>query len=302
MGVLFLIALLFKRVTGTAVFPFAMMALTEDRDTPSRDGRRFSYPVAATKLIYAGSIVVLNATGYAEPATAAVAKKALGRACAQVDNSAGANGDLSVEVEEGVFRYSNSAGGDEVTLAEVGSACFLVDDGTVAKTSAGGTRSVAGYIRDVDANGVWVEIRNVYSADGDLVAANNLSDVASAATARANLAANKIVLDLEVADLTSASAKVYRVVSPVAGTIKKIYSVIDGPLTVGDATLAGKIGAVAITNGVITITQAGSAAGDVDVATPTAANVVAVDDVISVTVGGTNTAAKSAKVTIYIET
>lgn len=282
--------------------PFGFMALTEDANTPARDAKYFSYKVAAAKKIYLGSLVMLGATGFAEPGATATGKKAAGRANAQIDNSAGADGDLRVPVEEGTFRFKNSAGGDEITIAEIGQSCFIVDDETVAKTSAGGTRSVGGYIRDVDDEGVWVEISNVHSADGDLVAANNLSDVADAGTARANLAANKVTLNLEVADLTSASALVYRVVSPVAGTIKKIYSVIDDALADGDATLTGKIGAVAITNGVITITQAGSAAGDVDVATPTAANVVDIADVISLTVGGTNTAAKSAKITIYIET
>ncbi len=150
---------------------------------------------------------------------------------------------------------------------------------------------------------VYVDLGMPSSIDGDLLAGNNLSDIASAATARANIGANKVPLDLEVADLVGVDAKVYRRVSPVAGLIKKVYSVIDAALTTGNATLTTKIGATAVTNGVVTITQAASAAGDVDVATPTALNTVAIGDVISVTVGGTNDETDvTAAVTIYIET
>lgn len=89
-------------------------------------------------------------------------------------------------------------------------------------------------------------------------------------------------------------------VAPLAGTITKIYSVIDGALTTGDATLTAKINTTAITTGVITITQSASAAGDVDVATPTALNTVVAGDYIAVTVGGSNAAAKTAHVTVAI--
>jgi hypothetical protein len=96
------------------------------------------------------------------------------------------------------------------------------------------------------------------------------------------------------------------VVSPVAGTIETIQSVIDGALTTGNATLTGKIihagSSANITDGVITITQAGSAANDVDSVSPSALNDVAKGDVISITVGGTNDAARTATVTIDIAT
>lgn len=300
LAVLFLVGLLLAAAKFQFI-PFGMAALAEDRMTPMRDGFKFRYKVAAAKKIYQGALVVLNSSGYAEPGATATGKIALGRAAHFVDNTAGSNGDLFVDVEEGVFQYGNSTSTDEITIAQIGSVCFIVDDQTVAKTSSSGTRSVAGYVRAVDADGVWVQVKNTASADGDLVAANNLSDVASAATARANIGANKVALTVRASDITSSGAAVYRVVTPVAGTIAKIYSVINGALADGDATLTGKIGATGITNGVITITQSGSAAGDVDVATPTAANVVVAGDVLSVTVGGTNTAARVAEVTFLIE-
>lgn len=87
---------------------------------------------------------------------------------------------------------------------------------------------------------------------------------------------------------------VYRVLSPYAGTVSAIKSVLQGALTTGNATLTGKINGVAITTGVLTLTQAGSAPGDIDTCSPTAAKTVAVGDELSWTVGGTNDAAVGA--------
>jgi hypothetical protein len=241
-----------------------MGALSADRNTPSRTGLQFEPGVKGTKKIYAGSLVALSA-GFATPAAALQGLVVLGRAEEQVDNTNGNDGDVTVKVTSGVFRYANSAAGDEITAAEIGKDCFVVDDQTVAKTDGGAARPRAGVVIDVDAQGVWIAVGP-------------------------HIPQRRAFIDLQVVDLVSANAKVYRAVSPVSGVITKIRSVLDlGALATGDATLTGKIGATAITNGVITITQAGSAAGDVDVATPTAANLVAAGDVISFTVGGTNT-------------
>lgn len=109
--------------------------------------------------------------------------------------------------------------------------------------------------------------------------------------ARTDLGVNKVYVPLRVATLVGTG--VYWVYSPYAGTVTAVISITEGVLTTGDATLTAKIGrpGVAITNGVITITQVGSAAGDSDSATPTAANTVAVGDPLSLTVGGTNATA-----------
>lgn len=128
-----------------------------------------------------------------------------------------------------------------------------------------------------------------------------LFTAATAAAARTTLGGGANKIPLTVTATTLVGTGVYRVVTPVAGTVTKIYSVIDGALTTGNATLTGKIGTTAITDGALTITQAGSAAGDVDSATPSALNTVSAGDVLSVTVGGTNDAAVSAKVTFLIE-
>lgn len=104
---------------------------------------------------------------------------------------------------------------------------------------------------------------------------------------------------LDVASLVGTG--VYGLPCPFAGTVVKIYSRLKAPLTTGDATLTPKIGATAITDGALTITQSGSAIGDIDSATPSAANVVAEGSNLSVTVGGTNNAAVGATVTFLIK-
>lgn len=135
-----------------------MSALTADRNTLTKDGRLRSLPVAAGKVIWAGALVVENATGFIEPATTATGKVAAGRAEQWVDNTGGADGAVSVRVARGIFAFANSAGGDAIARTEIGKTVYMVDDQTVAKTDATGTRSAAGRVFDVDADGVWVEI------------------------------------------------------------------------------------------------------------------------------------------------
>lgn len=133
-----------------------MSATSAERNTKRRNGDRLSLPAAASKVL-AGTIVVINAAGFAEAATTATGKKAAGVAEETVDNSAGSAGDLQVPVRRGVFQFANSASTDAIALTEIGSTCYLVDNQTVAKTDGTGTRSAAGIVRDVDADGVWVQ-------------------------------------------------------------------------------------------------------------------------------------------------
>lgn len=95
---------------------------------------------------------------------------------------------------------------------------------------------------------------------------------------------NEIVLTLDIAD--GSAEATYFLVSPHAGTISKIYSVIDDAVATADITITANIGAVPVTNGVVTIATAASAAGDVDSATPTAANAVTAGQAINFVVTG----------------
>lgn len=136
-----------------------MTALTKDRATPNRSGEHVSHPMLANAKIFAGALVVVDANGWAKPAATATGLKAVGRAERFADNTGGANGAASVLVRRlQVFLFENKSD-DLVDRGDIGADCWIVDDQTVAGTSGGDTRSVAGKVVDVDADGVWVEIR-----------------------------------------------------------------------------------------------------------------------------------------------
>ena len=75
------------------------------------------------------------------------------------------------------------------------------------------------------------------------------------------------------ADISTASSAF--TVSPIRGKVVEVGSVIYAAITTANAAITTEIAGTAITGGSFTITQSGSAAGDVDSAVPTAANNVA---------------------------
>ncbi|MDX2008255.1 MAG: hypothetical protein SFU83_23675 [Meiothermus sp.] len=133
-----------------------MAAATEPRDTVRREGRLLSHPVKANVTCFQGTIAVRDAAGFAAPGSTAVGLVALGMFPQTYDNAGGANGAIAADIEPGIYKWENSAAGDLITSADVGNDCFIVDDQTVAKTSGANTRSVAGKVVAVDADGVWV--------------------------------------------------------------------------------------------------------------------------------------------------
>jgi hypothetical protein len=280
-----------------------MTALAADRGPIEHLGPDYSAEVYQSSKIYMGSIVCMNSSGYAVKGSTSTSLIALGVANAQADNSSGSDGDISVSYREGVFSFGNSSGADEITEAERGQACYIVDDQTVAKTDGTGTRSVAGCVVGLDEfGGVMVRFGNRYVAwDGDLVAANNLSDVDSAATARANLGANLVVLT--VPGIALDAAEVYYIQSPVAGDITSIRTGLRGAITTGDPTITASIDGTPVTTGVVTIEYSGSAAGDKDSCTPSAANTVAAGENIELTVApNSQDTTEYCDLTILIET
>jgi hypothetical protein len=115
-------------------------------------------------------------------------------------------------------------------------------------------------------------------------------EVAAEATTR--------TLTTRIADISVASSA--WVVSPIHGKVVKVYSVIDGAITVADATLTPKIGGTSMTNGAITVAYSGSAAGDVDSSDPDANNEVAAGEAIEVATDGGSTGSVAAEITLVI--
>lgn len=140
-------------------------------------------------------------------------------------------------------------GGDELVVA----------NGGAITVETGGALTVAGVTVD----------ENTLAMDGVTATAEEL---------------NQYVVNLDIAD--GSAEAVYYAVCPHAGTIAKIWTVTDGVVSTADITITPAIGATPVTDGVVTIATAASGAGDIDSATPSAANVVTAGQAVNFTVTG----------------
>ncbi|CAH8721341.1 hypothetical protein WDD9_006563 [Paenibacillus melissococcoides] len=104
--------------------------------------------------IFDGSFVAIDANGLAVPGAKATNLIAAGRAEEYIDNSLGADGDATIRVRRGVFKWNNAATG-AVTAKDMLKSCYFVDDETVTATATGS--SVAGKVIGIDGSYVVVE-------------------------------------------------------------------------------------------------------------------------------------------------
>lgn len=111
-----------------------------------RQGRTAAFALKAGEKVYEGEIGVIDATGAAVAAKAAAGLKAFGR-IEQID-------DGSVTMKKGCFKYQNSAS-DGLTVADIGSDCYIEDSCTVCKTATG--KSKAGTVFLIEDSAVWVK-------------------------------------------------------------------------------------------------------------------------------------------------
>ncbi len=131
------------------------MALTADRNTPHKQTDIVVIGVGAGVRIFAGSLLALTATGFAIPGKTATGLTYAGRAEESVDNTAGADGAVSVKVHRNrAFKWANDG---TVTQARLLKQAYIVDDATVAAADGTGTRSAAGLVVGIDSDGVWIE-------------------------------------------------------------------------------------------------------------------------------------------------
>lgn len=105
------------------------------------------------------------------------------------------------------------------------------------------------------------------------------------------ITSKKTYLRATITDISTASS-VY-IPASFAGTIDKIYTVLQGAITGADSVITATIGGVAVTDSSITVAQSGSAAGDLDSSTPSAAKTFSEGQVIRIITdgGSTNTVA-----------
>jgi UDP-glucose 4-epimerase len=117
-------------------------------------------PVKGSTKIYSGATVMLDASGYANPAAAASGNNAFvvaGIAEETVDNSAGSDGDLSIRVkandDDSAFGFNNH-GSDTCVAADIGKLVYATDDNVVANAQSSTNRPLVGYIHSIDDDGL----------------------------------------------------------------------------------------------------------------------------------------------------
>ncbi|WP_165184727.1 hypothetical protein [Caulobacter soli] len=216
-----------------------------------------SRPMKGGVTIFQGGLVI-QAAGFCRAARAgqgadnaakavdAATYRAVGVALHTVVNS-GADGDARIDTQAGCFNFKNSAAGvDFIDNSDVGSVVYVVDDETVAKTSASGTRCAAGRVHEVDADGVWVIV----------------GDEASAAGRRT------LPLPFAINETDTLAGTSAELVAPVSGYISQLSVIVQKAVTTGgDVTAA--VGATAVAGLACTIADAATK-GTVVSDTPTA--------------------------------
>ena len=130
-----------------------MVALVKNRQTAKRSQGSHSDLIAAGVQIFEGAIVVLNASGFAAPATAATGLRARGIADHQSDNRTGSDGAGVVKTVTGAHLLSNAG---DINQSHIGSTAYITDDQTVTAVST--ATSAVGRIENVNSDGVWVYI------------------------------------------------------------------------------------------------------------------------------------------------
>lgn len=124
-----------------------MPPLTADRQVASIAGTRRTLLVAAGAVVFAGADIAIEG-GFAKPAYEALNLSYGGTAVHPVDNSAGLDGDATVEVDIEIRAMLPSDPG-ELDSSSIEQIVYWVDDQTVSLDDNLGTRSVAGVVQDI---------------------------------------------------------------------------------------------------------------------------------------------------------
>ena len=183
-----------------------MTALALERLTPTAGvyPSRGTYPIRANVQIFKGAMVGLDSSGRAMPANTIAngCLRIVGRSSATYDNRTGsvlggAAGAVDVEVEFGIFQWANN---DSIAAADIGKACYAVDDQTVALSDSSEARCFAGVILEVVDSKPYVfmgpAVANPAAASGFDSPSLSLHSVRGASTANiADLSAASTTID-----------------------------------------------------------------------------------------------------------
>lgn len=247
-----------------------MTALSADfarGSTPDLATRQLSVPVAASTTIYLGAMLAtaIGGSGYAVNASADRNLRVIGVAAKRAVNTTaegfGSAGAINVDVDRGVFPFTNSATTDEITAADIGEPCYVVDNTTVARTSSFGLRPVAGIVSKVESSKVWVEI------GGTQVQENGVTDYMGPAAADYSTTGQYRFVDLNgssvIATVTTAGANAFGVLqnAPASGAIAIVRRRGPSYVYASDTIADGTLLAVEGTNGRAKAAVAGTVSG-----------------------------------------
>ena len=130
-----------------------MTALTSNINRTEKEGKLIAMPVKAATHIYKNALLKINAAGYVEGCAAEAGAVYAGMAYEEIDNSAGAAGDLKVRVERLNAIYCAGAG---FVAADLGKKVYALDDNTVQLADPTNGQIVGTIIEVVSATEVLV--------------------------------------------------------------------------------------------------------------------------------------------------
>ncbi|QDT95547.1 hypothetical protein [Gimesia aquarii] len=122
-----------------------MAALTQDTTWIESRGEEADFPVAATTNIYQGSVVGLNASGYARPFV--IGDKFAGITLEGRNNNSSVDGDLNVCCKRGKFYLEVALAGVALSDAVIEASVYAQDSGTLSLRSGFKVGKVVAYLR-----------------------------------------------------------------------------------------------------------------------------------------------------------
>lgn len=235
-----------------------MTALSADKQVERYEGEIIALTVKAGTTIYKGSLVNVDATGYAVPAADAASVVFMG-----VAMEGGTAGQTIRVYRRGIFQFVIPA---TATIADVGQRVYVADSATVTKTVGNGVY-VGKIIKCLSTTSVLVDLEYGAPATGTV--------------------ADRSILTIPVKLAKLANGDIVTTFTPgFAGTIEKISFVVTDPATTADkaATLNMEIGTTNLTGGVLSLTTVacGTLGKVTDATAITANNAFEDDDTISV--------------------
>jgi hypothetical protein len=208
------------------------------------------YPVLADAKIYSGALTVITSAGYATPGRAGTSTDiAVGRSSSpDIDATGLSSGDLRIQINQGAFLYDTN--GTAFTIADIGSLCYVYDDHTVTKSSAG--NSIAGTVYAFEA-GITTKVY-VYIGLAAPIAASTLTTLSNTVSAYKSNLTFPVCIPCTLSQAVTA-AVVGRYLPRMSGTILAFDGQITTPATTSgkSVVLSPQISATAVTGGDLTI-------------------------------------------------